>query len=205
MGRTMNLPNRITLSRLVLAVVFFGLVSSDRTWMLDAAVAVFAVACLTDFFDGYFARKYALATAFGRVADPFVDKVIVCGGFILLAGRTTAAVPVPVIEPWMVVVLVSREFLVTAIRGHAESIGIAFGAELSGKIKAVIQMVAVGCVAHFLAHGALLGLAPWISKVLTIVLVYLAVIVTVLSAVTYVLKAWRVFRVAGAKLTRNGE
>ncbi len=189
----MNLPNQITLSRLVLAVVFFVLVSFDQPWVLDAAVGVFAVACATDFFDGYFARKYKQVTAFGRVADPFVDKVIVCGGCVLLAGRTTAASPAPVIEPWMVVVLISREFLVTAIRGHAESVGIAFGAELAGKVKAVVQMVAVGCAAHFLAHGALLGLPPGISRGITVALVYAAVVVTVLSAVTYVLKARRLF------------
>ena len=183
----LNLPNKITLSRLVLAVVFFVLVSFEDPAVLDWAETVFVIACLTDYFDGYFARRYNLVTAFGRVADPFVDKVIVCGGFALLAGRSA------VIAPWMVVVLISREFLVSSIRGYAESHGIAFGAELSGKIKAVVQMVALGLAIYLYAHGRLPFL-PRVSSVwMTSGVIYAALVLTVLSAVLYVVKAHRLF------------
>jgi len=188
----MNLPNKITLSRLVLSVVFFVLVSFDNRAALDWAVAVFVLACVTDYFDGYFARKMNLVTAFGRIADPFVDKVIVCGGFALMASRTGVAAP-SLIMPWMVVVLISREFLVSSIRGHAESQGVAFGAELSGKIKAVVQMFALGFAVYFYAHGDLAFIPHAPAKWITVALIYAALVLTVLSAVTYVMKAKSAF------------
>jgi len=179
----LNLPNKVTLSRLGLAVVFFVLVSFDSPACLDWANVVFIIAGLTDILDGYLARKYHLATAFGRVADPFVDKVIVCGGFALLASRT------PAVAPWMVVVLISREFLVSSIRGYAESHGTPFGAELAGKVKAVVQMVALAVVIYVKAHGHLPLLPGTASRWAAAGAVYLALVLTVLSAVVYVVKA----------------
>jgi len=179
----LNLPNKITFSRLLLAAVFFVLASFDDRAALNGSLAVFVVACLTDFLDGYLARKYHLVTTLGRIADPFVDKVIVCGGFVLLVGRS------PYIAPWMVVVLISREFLVSSIRGHAESRGVAFGAELVGKVKAAIQMFAVGFAVSMKANGDLLFLPAGVSAWVTTLTVYVAVVVTVLSAVAYVVKA----------------
>lgn len=184
----MNLPNKITLSRLVLSVVFFVLVSFDDRAALNWAETVFILACVTDYFDGYFARKMNLVTSFGRIADPFVDKVIVCGGFALVAGRTGMAAP-SLIMPWMVVVLISREFLVSSIRGHAESQGVAFGAELAGKIKAVVQMFALGFAIYFYAHGDLPFVPHAPAKLITVVFIYAALALTVLSAITYVVKA----------------
>jgi CDP-diacylglycerol---glycerol-3-phosphate 3-phosphatidyltransferase len=182
----LNLPNRITLGRLILAVVFFILVSFEHRAALNWALAVFIVACSTDFLDGYFARKYNLVTALGRIADPFVDKVIVCGGFVLLIAPRSLFV-----APWMVVVIISREFLISSIRGYAESEGVEFGAEMAGKIKAVWQMVAVACVISMKANGHLLFL-PW-PVTLTWVAVYGAVALTVLSAITYCAKAKALF------------
>jgi len=183
----LNLPNKVTLSRLGLAVVFFVLVSFDHPACLDWANVVFIIAGLTDILDGYLARKYNLATAFGRVADPLVDKVIVCGGFALLASRT------PAIAPWMVVVLISREFLVSSIRGYAESHGTAFSAELAGKAKAVVQMIALAVVIYVKAHGHLPLLPGVASRWVAVDVVYLALVLTVLSAIVYVVKAHRSF------------
>jgi CDP-diacylglycerol--glycerol-3-phosphate 3-phosphatidyltransferase len=190
----LNLPNRITLGRLILAVVFFVLVSFDDPAALTWAEAVFVAACVTDFLDGYLARKYHLETAFGRIADPFVDKVIICGGFVLLAGRPVLGDGgAALIQPWMVVVLISREFLVSSIRGYAESQGVAFGAELAGKMKAVAQMVALGLAIWCTAHGTVPLLPPALSRGLTLAAVYLALVLTVASAVTYCVKARRLF------------
>jgi len=182
-----NIPNKITAGRLVLAAIFFVLVSYDGRTTLCWAAAVFALACVTDFLDGYLARRLDQATAFGRVADPFVDKVIVCGGFVLMAGRSDFIVP------WMVVVLISREFLVSSIRGYAESQGVAFGAEMAGKIKAVVQMFALGFAIYFKACGSLPFLPEAPSRWLCSAGVYLALILTVASAATYIVKARRVF------------
>ena len=191
----LNLPNRITFTRLLLAVVFFVLVSYDEpAYILDIALVVFVVACVTDILDGYLARKYNMITVLGRISDPFVDKVIVCGAFILLINRPAVNGAGPIlIAPWMAVVLVSREFLVSSIRGYAESQGIAFGSELPGKLKAIFQMIALGAVIYFVAHGNLPFIPVTPAKWITFGLVYLALVLTVLSAVSYILKARRAF------------
>ena len=188
----MNLPNKITLSRLIMSFVFFVLVSFDDRSTLLWAETVFILACVTDYFDGYFARKMNLSTAFGRIADPFVDKVIICGGFALMAGRVGPH-GASLIQPWMVVVLISREFLVSSIRGYAESHDIAFGAEMSGKIKAVLQMIALGCAVYFYAYNDLPIFPASASRWVTLVFIYSALALTLLSAVTYVLKAEKLF------------
>lgn len=192
-----NLPNKITLSRLLLSFVFFALVLSDQTETLDWALVIFIVACSTDFLDGYFARKMNLVTAFGRIADPFVDKVIVCGGFALMLGhdmlKLHPEINPPVIQSWMVVVMICREFLVSSIRGYAESKEIPFGAELAGKIKAFVQMFALGFAIYYYAHGKLPYLAAEPSRYITVTLVYAAVILTVLSSINYILRARRIF------------
>src|SRR3990172_4493352 len=110
-----NLPNRLTLMRFLLAIVFFVFLSYSY---YTVAFGAFVLAWLTDWLDGYVARKKGLMTDFGRIADPFVDKIIVCGGFILLVHHAH-----DMISPWMVVVIVAREFLVNSIRSYLESRG----------------------------------------------------------------------------------
>ncbi|MFW6158175.1 MAG: CDP-diacylglycerol--glycerol-3-phosphate 3-phosphatidyltransferase [Planctomycetota bacterium] len=176
----MNLPNKITLSRLVLAVAFFALISFDDPVSLDVGLVVFVAACLTDLLDGYVARKWGQETALGRIADPLVDKVIVCGGFALLAHRA------PVLHPWMLVVIISREFLVSSIRAYAESRGIAFGARWSGKAKAATQMVALALVIYLKAHGDLPLLSAGAAATITTIVVYLAIALTAYSGGVYV-------------------
>lgn len=184
---TNNVPNKITAGRLVLAIVFFVLVSYEDSTTLFWADVVFIVACATDWLDGYFARRLNQVTAFGRIADPFCDKVIVCGGFVLMAGRSDF------IQPWMVVLVISREFLVSSIRGYAESHGIAFGAEMAGKIKAGVQMGALGGAVWLKAYGSLPFLPENVSRWLCHATVYLALFMTVLSAITYIIKARKMF------------
>jgi len=196
-----NMANLVTLGRLAAAVAFFVLVSFDAPIVLDAALVVFIAACLTDLLDGYLARKYDQVTALGRIADPLVDKVIVCGGLVLLANRVPpgAASAVAVILPWMVVVIISREFLVSSIRGYAESRGVAFGAKTAGKVKTATQMLALCFVIYYIAHGDILGLPAGLSRWVTLSLVYLAVVLTVLSAIAYITGARRTFAPGGQK------
>ncbi len=92
----------------------------------------------TDWLDGYWARKYGQVTTLGRILDPFVDKIIICGTFIFLA-----AVPDSGVAAWMAVVIVGRELLVTALRSYLEGEGADFSAIMSGKLKMVLQCVAV--------------------------------------------------------------
>src|SRR5262245_40806702 len=139
----LNVPNQLTIARLVLSVVCFAFLAFH--WYLTGLV-LFIVAAATDWVDGYWARKYGQITQLGRVMDPFADKIIICGTFIFLA-----AVP-PVgdswlsasgIAAWMAVVVVARELLVTALRSFFEEGGTDFSAKWAGKWKMLFQCFAV--------------------------------------------------------------
>ena len=163
----LNLPNQITVSRLVLAIVFFVLLSQysqrdPRPTMLDVAALIFIVAAVTDILDGYLARKRGEVTALGRVLDPLVDKVLVCGAFILFAGRPfvdASGHNVTEVSAWMVVVIVGRELLVTGLRGFNESLGISFGASVYGKLKMWMQSIAAPAILFIVAHEEVWGAA----------------------------------------------
>jgi CDP-diacylglycerol---glycerol-3-phosphate 3-phosphatidyltransferase len=131
-----NVPNVLTLSRLVLAIFVFACVANAWYW---TALIVFAIAALTDALDGYFARLLDQGTAIGRQLDPLVDKVIVCGAFIYLLtvpGDTGLA-------PWMVTTIVVRELLIQGLRSHLEGGGQAFGAKTAGKLKTLAQCLSI--------------------------------------------------------------
>lgn len=196
MNGALNLPNQITLARLVLAVVFFVLLSqysqrADTWWLLDAAALVFIIAAVSDYIDGYIARKHGLVTPLGRVLDPLVDKVLVCGAFILLAGPAFVdgeGNSTTEVQAWMVVLIVGRELLVTGLRGFNESVGRAFGASLHGKLKMWIQSIAAPTILIIIAHED-----EWLSggtgRVLKLILVWLTVIVTALSMFQYLARS----------------
>lgn len=190
-----NLPNRITLARLVLAIVFFVILGqySQRDpspLLLDIGVTIFIIAAATDWLDGYYARKRNEITALGRILDPFVDKVLVCGAFIFLAGPSFCGVDgrnVTGLRSWMVVVVLGRELLVTGLRGFSESRGIQFGAEYVGKAKMWIQSVTIAVLLIAVAHGSAIE-GQWVPRVQQF-LVWLTVAITAASLVTYLVKA----------------
>src|SRR5262245_9500798 len=136
MSQLYNIPNLLTFSRLVMSAVLFVFIAYEN-WL--ACLIVFALAAITDWLDGYFARLLNQGTAFGRNFDPLVDKVLVCGAFIFLMplGDRTR------VEPWMVTVVVARELLVTGLRGFMETSGVKFGADWFGKIKMGLQSAAL--------------------------------------------------------------
>ena len=143
----LNLPNRLTVSRIALSVVFFALLSqyscrSPVPWVLDLAIVIFVIAALTDFLDGYIARRDGLVTPLGRVLDPFADKVLVCGAFICMAGSGFVdgdGRNVTEVSAWMAVVIVSRELLVTGLRGFNEGVFDLFAfAELKVALQCII-------------------------------------------------------------------
>ena len=205
-----NLPNQLTLGRIVLAGGFFVLVglyeqgSAGAQWLLNTAFVVYVVAGITDVLDGYLARKLNLTSAFGRIVDPFVDKVLVVGAFVMLTGSNYAFGPasLPVdgqlphwatgqmlsgVQAWMVVAMLAREFIVSAVRGYSESQGVKFPAIPVGKVKMFIQSVAICAVLFQLANFPTIAWAVYVK----VSLVWLAVIVTVLSGLAYVGKARR--------------
>jgi CDP-diacylglycerol--glycerol-3-phosphate 3-phosphatidyltransferase len=177
--RVFNIPNQLTVSRLLLSLALFVLIALEYYL---ASVFVFAVAAGTDWLDGYYARKYGQVTTLGRILDPFVDKIIVCGTFIFLA-----AVPASGVAAWMAVLIVGRELLVTALRSFLEGEGADFSAVMSGKLKMVVQCLAALVSLYALYHGA--PYPPALDWLL-VISVWAAVVMTVYSGAAYVHRAF---------------
>ncbi len=204
-----HIPNLITIARLILTVVFFAFLHlhdaanfSRQMWI---AFVIFVVAGLTDILDGYLARTWKAESAFGRVVDPFVDKIMICGAFIFFSSNAfidiaaqklfsgaaiSNSAAITGVLPWMVVVLIAREFLITGIRGLAESRGIAFPADWAGKIKMFTQAFAVGAV---MVHLATTGQYGWI-RITRDIAIWTTVVVTALSMTTYILRSNKLLR-----------
>jgi CDP-diacylglycerol--glycerol-3-phosphate 3-phosphatidyltransferase len=180
-----NLPNILTAARFVLAMVLFALIAYHEVipgvWLW--CLGVFAAAAVTDYFDGYYARKLSLTSTLGRNLDPLVDKVLMCGAFtFLLPIREADEIG---LRAWMVVVVVARELIITSLRGFLESQGIRFGADLLGKIKMWLQCAAL--VAVFVALQDYVA-GDWRTKV-CLGLLYTMVAATALSGAQYLWKA----------------
>lgn len=184
-------PNRITALRFVGAFVLFGLLAyigdggpEEEMGLIQVSFWLFVVVASTDFLDGYIARRDNLVSAFGRIADPFVDKVLILGTLTYLAVLPWSSEWVPT---WAVVLILAREFLVTGIRGWVESLGRDFGADILGKVKMVLQSVAVGAVLFTNAFPWPDVMRPYLSG-FTHSLVWATISITLISGASYVLK-----------------
>ncbi|MEM9409800.1 MAG: CDP-alcohol phosphatidyltransferase family protein [Planctomycetota bacterium] len=138
-----NVPNQLSAARLVLSFVVFGLIASGYPL---SAFWCFVVAAGTDWIDGWYARKFDQVTKLGRILDPFCDKILICGAYILIAVEMNVS-PIPwylQITGWMAVVVTGRELLVTVLRSLIEGSGGDFSAKMPGKIKMWFQCFAVG-------------------------------------------------------------
>ncbi len=140
----MNLPNQLTVARLILTLFFVASLSIDWAWSGTVALVIFLVAAVTDYFDGEIARRRNLITNFGKLMDPLVDKILITAALILLVERE-------LLWGWTVVAVVGREFLVTGLRLLAASDGLVVSADRLGKWKTVTQMVTVIFLLTFLA------------------------------------------------------
>jgi CDP-diacylglycerol---glycerol-3-phosphate 3-phosphatidyltransferase len=178
-----NLPNQLTSLRLLLSVVLFWLMAYDYYF---ASFVLFIIGAGTDWIDGYYARKYGQVTTLGRILDPFADKVIVCGTFIFLATNPQIIAVPWGLRPWMVVLIVGRELLVTALRSFIEDRGGDFSAQWSGKIKMVLQCFTAGVCLFYLTYDSPLENAPQWCRILLVVSVWSTVISTVYSGVVYI-------------------
>ena len=195
-----QLPNTLTVARLLLAAAFFGALNAYRfpdtniAWG-NVAIVFFILAAITDALDGYLARRWHVESTFGRIMDPFCDKVLILGAFIYLAGPRfiveerivegdSVFVMATSVYPWMVVIILARELLVTGIRGLVEGEGMAFKTSWSGKAKMILQSIIVPIVLCLVINfnPAKYAWSDWICMVL----VYLTVVVTVWSGIPYI-------------------
>lgn len=180
-----NLPNQLTTVRLLLSIVLFVLMEYEY---FLASTILFIVAASTDWLDGYYARKYQMVTTLGRILDPFVDKVIVCGTFIFLIpidGDSPSGADSGV-RAWMVTIIVGREMLVTALRSFLEEKGADFSAQLSGKLKMVLQCAAAAwCLLCVYLQSEGHDVAAWMRWTRD-GLLWSAVAITAISGVGYI-------------------
>jgi CDP-diacylglycerol---glycerol-3-phosphate 3-phosphatidyltransferase len=212
-----HVPNALTAFRLVLAALFFALLSfyqyegrGDPT-LLACAFVVYVVALFTDFLDGYLARKWNAGSAFGRVVDPFADKILVLGAFIFFAGKNFIIPDQPDaqhsyvvktitgVTPAMVVIMLARELLVTALRGVIESAGDSFGAVWVGKFKLAFQSGTIlAILVYVIARPWLLAheyaTTERVAAVLRDIGIWGTVIITVYSGLDYVQRAVMMYR-----------
>ena len=146
-----NLPNRITFMRLALVPVFVFLLYQESPALQWVAFAVFLVAAITDYVDGYLARRFGAVSNLGKLLDPLVDKVLILSALVMLLTRRDSIDGSAWIPAWLVIVILGRELWVTGLRGIAATQGVIVSAGRSGKVKSGLQMVAVG----FLLTGSL--------------------------------------------------
>lgn len=169
----MNLPNKITLFRVILVPVFVVLMLfGDGVVPYNNIVScvVFCVACISDFFDGYLARKWQLVTNFGKFMDPLADKLLVCSALIIF-------VELGYMPAWSVVIIIGREFIVSGVRLIAADNGTVIAANMLGKLKTNAQM--------FMAIFMILNLNNQVFKVITAILFWASIILTIVSLVEY--------------------
>lgn len=170
----MNLPNKLTIGRVILVPVFVFLYLKGET---TAALAVFLAASFTDYLDGYLARKHDLITNFGKIMDPLADKVLVYSAFSCMVENG-------IVPSWMLIVILAREFTVAGMRTVAASEGIVIAAGTTGKIKTVLQMIAVPLL--------ILNSPDWLAAAASLFL-WASVIMTVVSGAEYIYKNRNIF------------
>ena len=202
---TRHIPNLLTLTRFFMAIAFFiilGFHDAERDcgWpVLDVAFVVFLVAVCTDMVDGYLARRLGHQTVFGRIADPFVDKIIICGALVYMVGNhflvlgEVGSAPVNLAgwQTWMVVLIIARELLVTGMRSFSESHGIPFAASQSGKVKMILQCTAISWSIFYVAHWTD---GPAWTEVVRDILVWATTLFTGASGLVYVKRAYDLLR-----------
>lgn len=178
----MNLPNKLTIGR-VIAVPFF-IAAYLLGWYILGLI-IFIGASFTDMLDGKIARSRNLVTNFGKIMDPLADKILVYSAFCLMVGDGT-------IPAWMLIVILAREFTVGGMRTVAASEGLVIAAAMSGKIKTVLQMVAVPLL--ILAAGLYNTHLYFYVYILAMIFLWASLIMTVYSGCEYVIKNKHVFK-----------
>ncbi len=175
----MNLPNKLTLLRILLIPVFIIFLMNGYYYISGI---LFILASVTDMLDGYIARKYNLITNFGKIMDPLADKLLVSSAMICL-------VELGEIAGWMIIVILAREFIITGLRAVAAGEGIIIAAGTSGKVKTILQMVALSLILLRnwpFSYFTNLAVGHWI--------LWLALVVTVYSGLEYIVKNRIVFK-----------
>ena len=173
-----NLPNILTSIRILLVPILVVVLLTKFDGKEFVGLGLFLLAALTDFLDGFFARRWNLVSRFGQLLDPAADKILVAAAFVSLVELDPRVTP-----SWMVVTILAREFAVNALRSHAAAEQIVIPAGISGKIKTGAQIVAISLLIIYNKLGEFSHLAP--------ISLWVAVIVTLYSGFEYFARYWR--------------
>lgn len=173
----LNLPTILTLSRIVLIPVFIAVVYQHPFW----GAIVFSIASITDFLDGYFARRSGQVTKFGIILDPLADKFLVISALVVLVDMAR-------LSAWMAIVIIVREFLITGLRVVALSKDIIIPAEMGGKLKIGAQITAILCL---ILVGSFFDNLPIDLYDIGITFVWVALVLSVISGIQYTVSFWK--------------
>mgnify|MGYP004587835247 CR=1 FL=1 len=195
MWKKMNLPNKLTMIRIILVPLFVLFMALPKTivWNLWVALGIFIVAALTDFIDGKIARSKNLITKFGKIMDPLADKMLVSAGFIMLSYYG-------IIPGWMSAIIILRDFFVNALRMFGADRNEDLSASVSGKVKTACELVSIplaiismalgatNVYGAFIANSISMTVFSLIINIFMTVFVSLAVLATVWSLVDYIVR-----------------
>ncbi len=178
----MNLPNKLTIFRIILIpflliFILFDFIPLDLQTRRYIATAIFIIASITDAIDGHIARKYNLITNFGKFMDPLADKLLVTSTMIALISMEDAVVP---LESWVVIIIIAREFFMTGFRTIAVEKNVVIAAGKSGKLKTIFQMLMIICL--------LLNINNTFFICISYILIFISVVLTIYSLLEYILK-----------------
>ena len=181
----MNLPNKISLLRIILVPIFLIFLLVKFTvpfgrYTIYVAIFIFIFAAMTDSLDGYIARKHGLITKLGKLIDPLADKMLISGALIALVSLGEISV-------WPAFIIITREFAVTGFRAIASTEGHIIAASIWGKFKTILQIIAIVAVMINISIFKI----PFDG---TSILIWIATIVTVISGVDYIVKGWHLLR-----------
>jgi len=173
----LNLPTVLTLSRIILIPVFIIVVYQHPVW----GAIVFSIAAITDFLDGYFARRSGQVTKFGIVLDPLADKFLVISALVVLVDMAR-------LSAWMAIIIIVREFLITGLRVVALSKDIIIPAEMGGKLKIGAQITAILCL---ILVGSIFDNLPLDLYDIGITFIWIALLLAVVSGIQYTVSFWK--------------
>ena len=186
----MNIANKLTLIRILLVPFFIFFMVYDTFQMRIASMLIFILASLTDTLDGYLARKYKTVTDFGKFMDPLADKLLVSAALISFVEIIELSIPA-----WMVITIISREFIITGLRSIAATKNIIIPAALSGKFKTTLQMIAIITILFILCINSLLveffKIDPqtiFLLRITPFILMFITTILTLISGLSYIFK-----------------
>ena len=193
----MNLPNKLSISRIVMIpfMIFFYLADFiPNSWGKIVAIAIFIIASLTDMLDGHIARKRNLITDLGKFLDPIAVKLLAISALLLVICDGTVPAPYGAIAG---IIIIGRELIIGGFRQIAATKNVVMAADWFGKIKTIVQDISLPALillSYFLTSGVVTGLGLFVFEIINWVLLGLSVLLTIISAINYLVKNWNVLK-----------